>query len=302
MKVLNFSIADHANFSHNNATALRTVGVDCVDIKLRHHPFKYESESVVVENTDVSDIFDKYDIIQIMHSDVEYIHLCIEKKKKFVVYHTGSNYRDNPDKFNEKSKDASLIFTDQCEFMSLVPPGSHYIATAVDVNKYTPVYKSLPHYNLAHFPSNIPTKGTSDIVRMIAPLANQCNFTYSQDKIPHSEQIKRMSKCDIYIELFKLELNGRPYGCYGVTAFEAAALGKIVVTNNIFPSAYASTYGHCPFVIANTEEDFFNSIQLLILSQPDYITSLQKDHRACMEQNHSFQATGERLKGLLESI
>ena len=45
MKVVNICWDDYANFSHENANALRSVGIDCVDLKLIPHVFGYSTES-----------------------------------------------------------------------------------------------------------------------------------------------------------------------------------------------------------------------------------------------------------------
>ena len=47
MKILNICQNDWANFSHDNANALRSVGIYCVDLKEQPHKFQYPEESKI---------------------------------------------------------------------------------------------------------------------------------------------------------------------------------------------------------------------------------------------------------------
>ena len=109
-----------------------------------------------------------------------------------------------------------------------------------------------------------------------------------------------MKKCDIYIELHKPHLNDKEYGCYGVTAFEAAAMGKVVVTNNIYPNTYPNAYGCDPeFVIANNDQQLFEKLDMLIHEDNSDILLRQEQHREMIVMKHSYKATGNKLKNIL---
>lgn len=304
MKVLNLSVSDFANFSHTNAEALRSVGVHCTDVKLLRHPFQYGSSSTKIHRNQVEALIKQHDIIQIMHSAHQFIEPCHRHKKKMVMYHTGSYYRNAPEQYNGLCDSyTELTFTDQCEFMHLGAKNLHYIATAVPEFNIHPRYAESSPYQVHHYPSNPEVKGTDQIIDMMKHHITSCNFKWSASRVQHEDQMVRLNDCDIYIELFKPILNGKEYGCYGVTAFEAAAIGKIVVTNNIYPEVYKATYGHdAPFVVANTEEEFFVAMYKLVRMDTAELNRLQQYHRIIMEQNHSLKATGNYLKKLLDGI
>lgn len=304
MKVLNICTNDWANYSFVMAKALQSNGVEALSIKTTPHTFWYAEQSQLVKYREMAEFISAYDVINYVHSEIplfnETKHLL--KGKKVISTYTGSLYRANPvahnDVFNET---INMSFTDQCEFFGLGAKNLHYTPVAIDVAKYPKFIKSLEKpYILGHYPSNKEVKGSDKILDMLENIDEDFLFRYSENIVKHSEQIARMSKCDIYIELFKNELKGKPYGCYGVTAFEAAAMGKIVVTQNIRKDVYIGTFGHCPFVICNSEEDFNQSIVGLLNSPKELISEMQTDTFNWLEYKHGLLATGRYLKKLIE--
>lgn len=303
MKVLNVCFDDYANYSFDNAEALKSVGVDARSIKMKRHPFNYAQESPIGSEFEIRSQIDKADIVQFMHSDHKFLKYAIGKNKRIFVYHTGTGYRNSPKIMNGIfNPHIEAAFTDQTEFIGTGMKREQYIATAIDVKKY----KSFSHQVneeriISHFPSNASVKGTGDILYLMAKVkAKNFKFFYSTDKVGHVSQVQRMANCDIYVELFKPFLNGKPYGCYGVTAFEAAACGKVVVTQNIRPNVYANAYGDCPLVIANDENAFINHIERLLGYTNLTISAIQTETYNWVVEKHSYKATGERLKKLLD--
>lgn len=302
IKVLNCCVDDYANYSYDNSMALRAVGIDAVSIKRVKHVFGYSEQSQVVSIGTMTDLIRKADIIQLMHSDEHALNICVAlKKKNIYVYHTGTKYRNAPDHHNKVfNPHVKAAFTDQTEFMGTGLKNEAYIAGAVDAKKQKAFWFEVRKpFIIGHYPSNPVVKGTDKIVEMMRKVRGPFTFKYSKTKVSNVAQIERLKECDIYIELFKPELNGRPYGCYGVTAFEAAAAGKVVITNNIRPDVYARAYGDCPFVIANTEADFIKEVTRLIHLQPIELSKLQIDTFNWVINKHSYKATGERIKSLL---
>lgn len=300
MRVLSISYDDYANFAHENANSLRAVGIDCIDLKRVKHPFSYGTESKVATSTEIQNQIKKADIVQLFHSDHTWLNYAYELGKRVFVYHTGTGYRLNPDNCNTIFNDkVERCFTDQCEFIGLGMKNETYIATAINTDKYKPSNNviSAP-YKAYHFPSNPSVKGTEKIKEMLLKIENGI-FKVNEDKVSHEAQIERMSECDIYIELFAPTQHGKPYGCFGVTAFEAAALGKIVFTNNIRQKVYSDAYGDCALIIANTELDFIQKMKWILGLNEKHIVNLQEQSRNWVIQNHSYIATGLRLKKLL---
>lgn len=298
MRVLNLAQNDYANFSHENAKALRSIGVDCIDLVQSLHPFGYTTESKLASISEMVKAMKEADVIQVMHSlSMLYELAKANSKAKIIVYHTGTRYR-------EGHKELSLLFgdttqcTDHTEFLQ-INPNLHYIVSPVEF-ECAPLAKQHPLV-FAHYPSNYEVKGTGKIFEMIEPFRNRMIWKMDVTQLMHKSQLQRMANCDVYIELFKPELNGRPYGCFGVTALEAAAMGRIVITNNLHNKVYTDAYGMLPFTIANTEKVFTNTINGLLNLDLQMIRDTQKQTWEIMRENHSYKATGERILKVIES-
>ena len=312
MRVLNVCVSDWANYSYDNAEALKSIGVDAKSYKMLPHPFKYENESALLKPAEMLEEIDKADVVQIMHTEPQMLEYCKQMNVPCVVYHTGSRYRSDPEKWNDVFNPyVKKVFTDQCEFMQLGGKDITYIATAVDTDKIppvTPFFKVPNDIIFGHYPSKEDVKGTIEIKRMmdIVLKGSTAKFICSESsetvtgRVSHDEQLLRMACCDVYIELFKPELRGKPYGCFGVTAFEAAALGKVVVTQNIHEKVYEDAYGECALFLCNYEKAFINTVTALI--KTPLIEGYQRNTRAWVVEKHSYKATGTRIKKLLEEL
>lgn len=300
MRILNLSYDDYANFAHENANALRSIGVECDDLKKVKHSFAYKTESKLADSDKIKRAIAKADVVQLFHSDSTWLDYCVSAGKRITVFHTGTNYRMNPTHLNSIfNGKAERCFTDQCEFIGLGMKNETYIATAIDTDSIKPAFwKTIKPFMAAHYPSNPGVKGSVKIIEMVKSIENTA-FLYSDTIIKHANQLERMNNCDVYIELFNTKQNGKPYGCFGVTAFEAAALGKVVITNNINTKAYADSYGDCALVIANCETTFKTKLEWLLgLSEKDMLY-LQNQSREWVVNKHSYQATGNKLIKLL---
>jgi len=285
MRVLNLSTNDYANMAHENANALRSIGVDCKDYKIYRHNFCYESESHNVTSDQIIKFCKNYDVVQIFHTDKELLRLCrLGNAKRIVMYHTGTRYRQESAMY-DKLCHGLLQITDQCEFVN--GNNMHYLAPHVN---FSNVPKNNSKLVVGHYPSNPINKGTDKVIELLAPYHKDFDIRIDSKIVPHKFNIQRMSECDIYVEMFCLEQDNKPFGCHGVTAFDAAALGSIVVTNNINESAYTDVYGDYPFLIANTESKFKSIFEMLkkkTISLPSVF------------ENHNIKSTGKRILKLI---
>lgn len=305
MKVLNVCFDDYANFSYSNAKALQSVGIDAKCVKMKAHPFGYAEQGEVLSSYDMDSAIGEADFIQIMHSDEHCLEIVKKYNKPAVVYHTGTKYRNDPAGMNERFNPHVLMcFTDQCEFMQLGAKGIRYIATAIDTDTIKPVEYVQGEYTIfAHYPSKAEVKGTQHINEMMHKIVKQgsmLEYRVDTEMLVHEAQLNRMNECDVYIELFKLRLFDKPYGCFGVTAFEASALGKIVITNNIYEHVYTREYGDCALQIANTPERFESLVRKFDSMSREDLTIYQNACRRWIEEKHSYKATGEKLAGILQ--
>lgn len=292
MRVLNLSSDDYANMSHENANALRSVGVSCLDWTTNLHPFGYTTQSERRSYNQISQHYKDFDVIQLFHS-CPTIYNIIKDHTNVIVYHTGTRYRNDKLKFDELFKGRKII-TDQCEFL-LHNPSFNYLAPHTTLK---PVEKHGSKLIIGHYPSNPEVKGTKDIERMLSPFVNDFDIRIDAKKVTHEQNLKRVSECHIYVELFKPELNGNPYGCYGVSAFEATALGSLVITNNINKPAYEDVYGYPPFLTPNTEREFTNVICSLHDIEMYELTKTAFHYN--FYEKHGITNTGLRIKNLID--
>lgn len=304
MKVIAISYDDYSNFGYSQIEALKSIGVSAEGYKLVAHPFGYAEQSPVINKVEMMEKIRDADIILILHSWIDGLKMCLEcGKKRLAVYHTGSLYRQNPQKMNGIFNPyVSVAITDECEFIGTGMKNEQYIATAVDTDKIKFVDKEIKlPYIIAHYPSNPEVKGTQKIVEMMSKIqSDRFKFVFDFQRVVHAVNMIRIAACDIYIEMFQPTLNGKPYGCWGVTAFEAAAMGKVVVTNNINLKAYTDAYIYCPFEIANTETEFIEAIKRVCDRNENGFASSWM--RNLIITNHSYPATGQRIKSILEKI
>lgn len=299
MRICNISWTDYANFAYDNCMALRSIGIDCDSFVVRKHPFYYRS-SKKIGISQIRNISSKYDIVQIFFSN-EAIASRINRSKRMIVHHAGSDYRMNPD---QKNRYFNHIVTDSVialgEFHGLGAKNEFYVVGAVNCKKYKPKFKTRGKIRLGHFPSNPAVKGTNEILKIVNSLKKQYDFDfeYSTKRVSYREQIERMKQCDIYIELFKPILNNKPYGSWGITALEAAAMGKIVISNHTTKDFYTKQYGDCAIQEANTLGELRLKLEIFLGLSTKEIRVMQQYTRNWVESKHDYKPTATRISNL----
>ena len=295
MKILNICCDDYANFSHDNAKALRSVGTNCFDVKLQPHVFNYASESKIVNEDNLKQAISSADLIQIFHSDSSLLKYC--KGKRTVVYHTGTRYRQQPEKFNALFNSfVERSFIALGEFAGLGSKNETYIVGATEILGPESLHFIKPLL-FAHYPSNPDVKGSHNICRTIDQLSEKILFDYSSERVSHPEQLERMKSCDVYIEMNSAEQGGKKYGSWGITTLEAASLAKIVITNHSTVSVYEKTYGIKPPLVLIEEYGSLEAAIKYLLSLTDFqINNLKNDTFKWVNEFHSYQSTGNFLK------
>jgi len=307
MKIILLCCDDYANLAHGHAKALQCAGINAECLKLKPHIFGYAEQGRLVTEPQMIGELRKADMVVIYHSHPVPFRIVkdfLQQGGKIIVaaFHSGSIYRDNPEA-TRKAFDAIgcvLHLTDQCEFL-MNGENMQYVTAAIDMQApIRGLIRNAAPVVFGHFPSNPDVKGTKKIREVMAGIKS--DFLCSTERVGHAEQLDRMAGCDVYIELFQPTLNGKPYGCYGVTAFEAAALGKAVVTQNLNVDAYSKAYGvSLPFIICNTEEELRHHLECLSKYSAGELADLQSKTLAWVKKYHILQATGERLKYLLSN-
>ena len=144
----------------------------------------------------------------------------------------------------------------------------------------------------AHYPRG-GNKGTPLIVSVFEELG--IPIEYSMQQVSHFENMKRMSECDVYV----CEVRDWSPFTWGITALEAAALGKIVITNFDALERYEKEYGKCELVVANSKDELREKVKEIYEWQPNQILEKKKATRKWAETYHSFEAVGQRLRRII---
>lgn len=296
--VLFLSYHDYSNLCQNFARSLQSVGIRSEALCLVPHQYKYTDQGRLVTVNEMIDAIPQYDVIVIGHSQPFILNLCKHSGKELVPLHTGTIYRRDPEKMNRIFNPfCNKTLCDSPEFMSLGANDIKYVAAAINTDEIQAASDTNTEITFGHFPSLGGFKGTEKIKEMMATMPH-IRFTCDENIVPHQENLKRIAACSVYIEMFAPEQEGHEYGSAGSTAWEAAALGRVVITNTLHREVYERAYGHLPFMICNTEQDFKDCVQFLHRN-PDTVRKLQQQHRKWIEEKHNFEATGNYLKKIL---
>lgn len=307
--------ADYANVGHTFAKALRSVGVKSMAIAVvrRKTRTKMEQATIVSEGM-ACDMCKVADWVVFMHSRKPWkdrTMTSVAKGKKIAVFHGGTYYRVRPGYMNtlwNPIVDLSLIQTPN--LLGLGAKNEHWVIPAVDTEAIQPVYRdaslretSLP-LTVGHFPTGV-SKGTSIVVdgvnkaRRFGALLKYVSSRPGSGVILWRKHLERMSKCDIIIDQMAPSHKGMKLGGWGVTALEAAALGKITMTIFNHSDEYVRQYGPHELVRVDNATMLAVKLQSIALCTPGYIRAKQEVTREWVERQHGLVATGHRLKKLL---
>lgn len=229
-------------------------------------------------------------------------------KDKYVIAQTsGSTLRNEPKKVSQFFN--PIINKTIAQFPTLMNLGMKnevLIYYPVDTDFILPEYKRRDPQKLVvgHFPSTPESKGTDIILPVVEELERQGKITYvgvreakKRDMKARDwlDQLDLYRQCDIIIETIKPELNGSPFGEWGNTALEAAAMGKIVITNSLNVDLYHREYGDLALRIANDQHTLSDHLESLITMSDDDLLREKIQIRGWVERNHSMEATSHRL-------
>jgi len=293
MNIILIAKHDWANLGYTFSECLKSIGINAVMVGKPLRIYRYPKSGLAFKHLEKY-VYDA-DIIQFMHS--QYIELPNLLNKKVFAFHGGDRYRHDYKIVNDIFN--SIVYKSFIQTGDLIGLGAKnevWMLPAVDTKNLFPDFKRVWHRKIVigHFPSNSNVKGSEIINKAIARLKindavrEKFEYRYLDNKVEWSEQINRILSCDIYIEQMKL-------GEWGVTALEAAALGRIVVTNFKSLNRYNKEYGKCGLVVANDEFELENKL-IELLNMDDFaIDSLKHSSRKWVEKFHSYEAIGNRL-------
>lgn len=277
------------------AQSLKTVGVDARAFTTQLHGLNYPEQADLMPHNIVS-ILKKADVIQYMHSML-FLHDKINlKKKRVFVFHGGTRYREHQDVLNEMFNpivERTLIQTKDLWNDGAKDPV--WVLPAVDVKtiQYHPETDNSKVVRIGHFATNPERKGSRKIYEVVLEVMKEFpkKVTYKTGNlVPWADNIQRMANCDIYIDQMEV-------GEWGVSALEASALGKVVISNFRSSQDYAKEFGYPSSIIpANTYDALHRILKNLLTDGVDKIAILKRVSRRWVERFHSYEALGDRLK------
>ena len=236
------------------------------------------------------------------------------KERNVVVQHGGTAYRLDPDTCNATMDPYASATIIQCpDLLNLGASNEHLIYYPVDVDFINPDFKrrDVKRLVVGHFPSNSEIKGSKEILEVIDQLETDhyyfdkfnyvgvTNIERKRDWVSWEDNLKRMAKCDIIIETLAPKNYDHPFGEWGNTCLEAAALGKIVITNCLNLDIYSREYGHFAPCVANTPEDLKKTLMACMDMSTHEIAVKREQTRTWAEESHSIDATAKRLWNLV---
>jgi len=304
MKVLIVARSDWANMAYRYQESLKEVGVDAKAVTLKINYSCKPNHAEICSLDKMKSYAKSAEIIQFMHS--EYFDLGV-KNKRFFVFHGGSIYRGHStarNKIFNPFVEKSIIQTG--DLLGLGAKNEVWVLTSVDTNKIKPVYKRQSNKLIVgHFPSNPKVKSSPGINKIMKNLkkrfGNKFEYVHSP-RIIWNKNMKRMSKCDIYIDACTPIFKERKYGEWGCAAVEAAALGKVVISHMLSYERYEQEFGKCGIQVANSLQDIKTQMTRLLSMSDNDLLDLRKKTRDWVEKFHSFHAMGKRLKEVVYKI
>lgn len=283
---------DYANFQYGLQESLKSVGVEVKSYKLKPHQFNYPKQVEVKPFEEIKRELMYCRTVINVHSFPYIINPCT------IPFHTGTYFRQGYESLNNtfRHSDISLIALPEFQFTA---PRFKYCVGAVDTDSLTPDYNVHNPILFGHYPSNKNVKGSLDIINLISQL--DVNLRFSFDTVDYLDHIERIKGIDVYIEMLAETQGGKPYGSFGMTTLEAAALGKIVITQSLNDNGiYTDNYSIPMVNFIKNSYDLTKIVNSLSNYSGDHIKGQQEITRQWVVNNHSYKATGERLKKLLE--
>ena len=295
MKVLIVCGRDWANVAYNYQESLRESGVDARAVKRSINP-RRQQQAEICKLRKMKVYAKSAEIIHFMHSQL--IPEIDLKGKKVVVSHTGSTYRGKYEKVNARFNPIVDLSIGCGDLYGKGAKNEYWIEGGItDTNLLQPVYeRSDDKIIVSHFPSSPKTKGSNIIKKTLKNKGDAYTFTYNYNIVDWKTNIERVKKCDIYVERFK------PNSGFGISALEAAALGKIVITTYAFKQKYEETHGKLGLISVTTQNQLLEEVRRISNLSDNEIIEMKKKSREWVERCHSYEAIGLKLLKLYRTI
>ena len=301
---------DWCNVGTEWALACQSIGMKSLAICWQRAMWHYIHGSVQIhDNDELQRISDGADVVVHMHT-----HIAPIKRvpgQKWIVFHGGSRFRRDPaTHISTQNPLVDMTWIQTGELFGFGCKNEHWMMPAIDTEYLQPHFSdprriSEDGLRFAHYPrvagNGIVKKGTKGIVKIacdVERLRENFRWSYGLEPKLWVENMERMSQPDIYIERLS-----RSCKEWGITAMEAAALGKVVITQFESKERYEREFEcECPFVISNTPEELKEKIMWLLDIPPEEIIEIQKRTRDWVCKVHGYEPTARRIQKHLEEL
>jgi hypothetical protein len=313
--VLFLTYDDNANTGYRFWQCARSLGLNVAMFKGKTHDFGYPNQaplhpSLMHEPLCVFPTTIMAPGIESLINSSKVIHLIAStypmaavdwKKKKVIVQHGGSVYRQNPKASNDffnRFVDKTVI---QCpDLLGLGAKDETLIYYPIDTDLIKPDFKKKgDKLVVGHFPSNQDVKGTDAICQVVADLGEKIEYRGvwpGENKLKSwPANLNRMKECDVIIESLSPEQDGKVFGEFGNTALEACALGCVCVSNCLKQDVYRREYGDLGIHVANCSESLKEEILRLSRLDDEHLLMEKRDCYKWVSEKHSIPATAKRL-------
>lgn len=294
--------SDYANIGGIFVECMRAIGIEAyVFSRTPTHHDPAGSATTFGENIrPVQKIAKKANAIVWMQS--LYFDLGIALKgKKLAVFHGGTLYRRYPRLVNDIFNPIVYVsFTQTAESLGKGAKNEVWMLPAAYIGSSQPNLTVRDKLVVGHFPSGNDYKGSDLINRIMKRYKDKVDYRFSLSSMNWTENLRRMNKCDIYIESLSWASDTPNKHDWSLTALEAAALGDLVVTNFHFGAGrYKKEYGDCALRIANTEGELVRIMDKLLVLDKDSLLKVKQRTRKWAMNTHGLKVTGLRLKRAL---
>lgn len=308
---------DWSNTGYRFYKSLQLCGFDIKFLKGAKHGFNYPEQGEIHPaiskakgrwNLNVPELREMAESAKAIHFIAsQFIDTGVNLKKKFVVVqHGGSMYRQSHGKVNALFNSFANKTIIQCpDLLGFGANDETLIYYPVDTDFLQPDFEQKNKFvTIGHFPRNPAVKGTAKILEGI-DIAKKTKigkrFKYigvtslAKQYIKWEQHLNRVRECDIIIETCAPTLKGQKYGEWANTALEAAALGKVVISNTLSLDIYNREYGELGIHVANNSKVVAKKIEHIVSMSSEELVEEKKRTRDWVVKNHSLQANAKRL-------
>lgn len=231
--------------------------------------------------------------------DARIIGIAREKNPYFYLEPDEKRDKETINKLRFISKYVKNVAADPelSEYSRLFFDKIYILRQPIDLKK---ILLNIPQRNLdcprlLHIPTYQNCKGTKYILEAVERLKKEgynFDFRLMEADLTQKQTRKRISECDIYVDELRV-------GSYGMTAVEAMASGKVVIT--YIRDDLVNEYPEGLPVVNSNPDTVYNNLKNL-LEKPELISEIGKKSREYAERYHDTKVVCSQLIDIYKEI